>query len=69
MIGIAVAIGPEPSLGLTLMKQCGVEKAVGYFSLQPVPGASADEQPWSLKSLTRTQAAYERSGLPLAVIE
>lgn len=69
MIGIAVAIGPEPGLGLTLMKQCGVEHAVGYFSLAPIPGAGADEQPWSLGPLRRTKEAYDASGLPLSVIE
>jgi len=69
MIKLAIATSPQLDLALTLMKQCGVEHAVGYFSLQPVPGASEDEQPWSYPSLARAKAAYEQSGLELSVIE
>ncbi|MFC1525243.1 mannonate dehydratase [Candidatus Latescibacterota bacterium] len=69
MIEIAIVTGPEPSLGVTLMKQCGVEHAVGGFSLQPVARASEDQQPWSYASLARAKAAYEANGLTLSVIE
>ena len=69
MIGIAVSIGPEPDLGMTLMKQCGVEHAVGGFSLAPIPNFGAYEQPWSFATLQRTKKAYERNGLTLSVIE
>ena len=69
MIQIAISIAPQPSLGLTLMKQCGVEHAVGGISLNPIPDASEEEQPWSYSSLARAKAAYEQSGLTLSVIE
>jgi len=69
MIKIAISTSPQPGLGLTLMKQCGVEHAVGGISLQPVPNASEDEQPWSYPSLARAKEAYEQSGLTLSVIE
>jgi mannonate dehydratase len=42
---------------------------VGTFSLAPVPGADADDQPWSLTSLARAKAAYEANGFALSVIE
>ena len=69
MIKIAVSMPPEPGLPTTLMKQCGVEHAVGGISLQPVEGASDDEQPWSYASLERAKKTYEQNGIELAVIE
>jgi mannonate dehydratase len=69
MIKIALSMPPEPSLAWTLMKQCGVERAVGGISLQPIEEATDDEQPWSVASLTRAKAAYAQLGLELAVIE
>ena len=69
MIKIAVYMPPEPSLESTLMKQCGVTHAVAGISLEPIPGASEDEQPWSYPSLMRAREAYEKNGLEMAVIE
>ena len=69
MIKIAVSMGPQPGLPLTLMQQCGVEHAVGGISLQPIAGASDDEQPWSRASLERAVAAYDQNGFELSVIE
>ena len=69
MIKIAMSMSPQPGPGLTLMKQCGVEYAVGGIGLQPLPGVSEDEQPWSHSSLARAKTAYERNGFTLAVIE
>ena len=69
MIKIAVSMGPQPGLPLTLMQQCGVEHAVGGISLQPIVGASDDEQPWSRASLERAAAAYDQNGFKLSVIE
>ena len=69
MIKIAVSMGPQPGLPLTLMRQCGVERAVGGISLQPIAGASDDEQPWSRASLERAVAAYDQNGFELSVIE
>jgi len=69
MIQIAISVAPQPNLDLTLMKQCGVEHAVGGISLNPVAGAGEDEQPWSYSSLKRAKEAYEENGLTLSVIE
>ena len=69
MIKIAVSTSPQPGLALTLMKQCGVDYAVGGISLQPIANASEEEQPWSYPSLARAKAAYEQVGLTLSVIE
>ncbi len=69
MIKIAVSMPPEPGLPTTLMKQCGVEHAVGGINLQPVEDASDDEQPWSYASLERAVKTYEQNGIELAVIE
>ncbi|MBT4609758.1 MAG: mannonate dehydratase, partial [Gemmatimonadetes bacterium] len=69
MMKIGLSIPNEPSLALTLMKQCGVEYAVSHQTLQPVEGAPEDEQPWSLASLTKRKQAYEDLGFELAVIE
>ena len=71
MIKLGVAMGPEPTLALTLMRQCGVDHAVGGVGLAPVPGASvsAEEQPWSQSSLAAAREAYEKVGLTLSVIE
>ena len=66
---IAISLPPTPSTNLTLMKQCGIEYAVGGIGLQPVAGASDEEQPWSQTSLARAKAAYEENGLALSVIE
>jgi mannonate dehydratase len=69
VIKIAVSLPPEPSLPMTLMRQCGVEHAVCHGGLQAIPGAAADEQPWSLSSLRRVREDYEKCGLELAVYE
>jgi len=66
---IALAFGPEPSAVAAFGTQCGVEHAVGTFSLDPVAGAGPEAQPWSQPSLARAKAAYERLGYQLAVIE
>ena len=69
MIKLAVSMPPQPGLSATLMKQCGIEYAVGGINLQPIPDAVPDEQPWSYASLQRAQAAYRHNGFELAVIE
>ena len=46
MIKLAWVTAPQPSLAVTLMKQCGVEHAVYYPDLQPIPNASEEEQQW-----------------------
>ena len=69
MIKLAVSMPPGKSVGNTLMKQCGVDYAVGGFSLDPIPGAGEDAQPFSRTSLARTKAAYNEAGFTLSVIE
>ena len=69
MIKIAICLPPEPSLSMTMMRQCGVDYAVCQGGLQAIPNAAAEEQPWSLSSLRSAQQAYEKCGLELAVWE
>lgn len=69
MIKIAICLPPEPSLSMTMMRQCGVDYAVCHGGLQAIPNAAAEEQPWSLSSLRSAQQAYEKYGLELAVWE
>ncbi len=52
-----------------MMRQCGVDYAVCHGGLQTIPGAAAEDQPWSLSSLKSAKDAYERCGLELAVWE
>ena len=69
MLEIAISTSPQVGQRWTLMKQCGVECAVGGIGLRPKPDAEPDEQPWSYTSLASAKAAYEAGGIPLAVIE
>jgi len=69
VIKIAICLPPEPSLSMTMMRQCGVDYAVCHGGLQTIPGAAAEDQPWSLSSLKSAKDAYERCGLELAVWE
>lgn len=69
MLRIAILAPPQASQRWTLMKQCGVEGAVGGITLHPKPDAEPEEQPWSYTSLAQAKAAYEAAGIPLEVIE
>ncbi|MDP6037224.1 MAG: mannonate dehydratase [Candidatus Latescibacteria bacterium] len=69
MLKIAISTAPQAGQRWTLMKQCGVEYAVGGISLRPKPDAEPEKQPWSYTSLAKAKAAYEEGGIPLAVIE
>ena len=69
MIKIAICLPPEPSLSMTMMRQCGVDYAVCHGGRQTIPGAAAEDQPWSLSSLKSAKEAYEKYGLELAVWE
>ena len=69
MLKIAISTPPQAGQRWTLMKQCGVEYAVGGISLRPVAEAGPDEQPWRYEPLAKAKAAYEAGGIPLAVIE
>ena len=47
MLRIAILAPPQASQRWTLMKQCGVEGAVGGITLRPKPDAEPEEQPTS----------------------
>ncbi len=68
---IALGMGPEPNLISAFGTQCGVEHAVGFFSLQPKPDLAIDheDQPFSRPSLAAKKAEYESKGYQLSVIE
>ncbi|MEE2659327.1 MAG: mannonate dehydratase [Candidatus Latescibacterota bacterium] len=70
MIKIAVCLPPVPSLGWTLMRQCGVEYAVCHDGLEPIAGVPDNDQPWTEKSLAKKKKIYEDEiGVELAVWE
>ena len=69
MFRIAYITAPQAGQRWTLMKQCGVEAAVGGINLHPKPDAEPEEQPWSYGSLAEAKAKYESGGIPLEVIE
>ena len=45
MFRIAYITAPQAGQRWTLMKQCGVEAAVGGINLHPKPDAEPEEQP------------------------
>jgi mannonate dehydratase len=69
MFRIAYVTAPQAGQRWTLMKQCGVEAAVGGIRLHPQPDAGSDEQPWCYGPLAEAKAKYESGGIPLEVIE
>ncbi|MCH2663381.1 mannonate dehydratase [bacterium] len=69
MLKIAISTPPQAGDRWTLMKQVGVDCAVGGISLSPIPRAEPEDQPWSYTSLKKAKEAYEAGGIPLQVIE
>ncbi len=70
MIQIAEMLGPHPSPLWRLVKQCGVDYAVGAMDFQnDTENLPLAERPWGYNSLTRVKKAYEDGGFKLAVIE
>ena len=69
MIQIAEVFHPVPGPLIRMIKQCGVNHAVGMMDFRPIAGASADEQPVSLASLLKAKAAFAEAGFSLDVIE
>ncbi len=69
MIKLAYVAAPEPSIDITLMKQCGVTHAVYYPDLSTIPNAPEDQQPWGHAALARAKEGFERMGMQMAVIE
>ena len=66
---VALHMSPEAGVTSTLMKQCGLKHAVSGISLQPIPGAGEEEQPWSYLSLMWAKTSYEKNGFEMSVIE
>jgi len=62
---IAEMLLPTPSPVWRLVKQCGVDYAVGAWQR----GTGGGEPPWSYKALARLKKSYEGGGFELAVIE
>ncbi|UCH27154.1 MAG: mannonate dehydratase [Trueperaceae bacterium] len=69
MIEIAELLPERPGPLWRLVKQCGVNHAVGQIDFTPKSGVPEDEQPWSLASLERVKRAYNEGGFELSVIE
>lgn len=66
MMQIAEFLPPRRSSLWTMVKQCGIEHAVGAMDFsREVP----DEKPWSYMALVRLKTAYEDAGFKLAVLE
>ena len=70
MIQIAEMLGPRPSPLWKMVKQCGVDYAVGAMDTQnDAEDLPLAERPWGYNSLSRVKEAYEDGGFELAVIE
>ena len=67
-IGMSLNVN-SPDTGWDLMRQCGVEHAVGGVGLRPIEGAADDDQPYSEKSLARARDTYAKHGFTLSLME
>ena len=63
-------LGPQPSSLWKMVKQCGVDYAVGAMDTQnDAEDLPLAERPWGYNSLSRVKKAYEDGGFELAVLE
>ena len=70
MIQIAEMLGPHPSPLWKMVKQCGVDYAVGAMDVQnDAEDLPLAERPWGYNSLSRVKKIYEDRAFELAVLE
>ncbi len=69
MIEIAEYLPPQQTSLWSIVKQCGVDHAVGAMDFNPQQGMFWDEPPWSYMSLVRLKHGYEDGGFTLDVLE
>jgi mannonate dehydratase len=66
---IAEILPPPAGRLWRLVKQCGVQHAVGTWGALPRPDAGGQAPPWSYDALARLKESYEAEGFRLAVLE
>ena len=69
MIKIAEILPPYRTPLWALTAQCGLRYVVGMMDLQRPTDGTADDLPWSYRSLLRLKQDYESAGFTLAVLE
>ncbi len=69
MIGIAEFLSMPRSLLWDMVKQCGVDKAVGALDFRYEGATRKEEMPWGLLTLARVKEAFAAEQLSLEVIE
>ena len=69
MIKVAEFLPPTPSPLWKLVKQCGVDHAVGAMDFSRQPNLPKQDPPWSYLPLLRVKNAYESAGFKLEVLE
>ncbi len=69
MIGIAEFLSVPRSPLWDMVKQCGVQKAVGALDVRYAEATRKEELPWGRLTLARMHAAFKAEGLSLEVIE
>ena len=69
LIKIAEAFSPEHRSLWQMLKQSGIEHAVGCMDFSGGVDVPRDQLPWSYMSLLQRKTAYEDAGFGLAVLE
>jgi mannonate dehydratase len=69
MIKIAEVFSPEQKALARLIKQAGVDYAVGVMDFSKLNQPNKDDLPWGYNSLARLKSAYEDAGFQLEVLE